>query len=176
MRRPVFSLFAAAILLSGTGIAKIVWADEERMAGSVPVADEKEKGRRALLNLGHTFGHALEAAAGYEGSLLHGEAVAIGVVLAFTLSERLGLCPQEDVLRVKRHLSSTGLPTSIAAVASSMERTAPLRLLSLMRQDKKADGGAAVYVLADGIGKARIVRGVSDADVMAVLERSFSEF
>ncbi len=75
-------------------------------------ADERESGARALLNLGHTFGHALEAECGYSDDLLHGEAVAIGMVMAYDLSARLGLCPLEDAARVQRHLASIGLPTS----------------------------------------------------------------
>src|SRR4029453_2062575 len=77
-------------------------------------ADERESGARALLNLGHTFGHALEAECGYSDDLLHGEAVAIGMVMAYDLSARLGLCPLEDAARVQRHLASLGLPTSPA--------------------------------------------------------------
>ena len=116
-------------------------------------ADERESGVRALLNLGHTFGHALEAEMGYGAELLHGEAVAIGMVLAFDLSARLGLCPQADALRVREHLQAVGLPVRPPRAGRNGAVT-PKRLIAHMAQDKKVKDGAVTFVLARGIGKA----------------------
>lgn len=113
--------------------------------------DEKETtGKRALLNLGHSFGHAFEAAAGY-GTLLHGEAVALGMVMAFDLSVRLGLCPREDADRVKAHLSVSGLPVSLKEAGLPDD---PARYADLMSHDKKVQDGRLTFILARGIGKA----------------------
>jgi 3-dehydroquinate synthase len=102
-------------------------------------ADERESGARALLNLGHTFGHALEAECGYSDELLHGEAVAIGMVLAFDLSATLGLCPPEDAARVQRHLASVGLPTSPLSLQGRIWSVE--RLIEHMGRDKKVRDG-----------------------------------
>jgi shikimate kinase/3-dehydroquinate synthase len=104
-----------------------------------------------LLNLGHTFGHALEAELGYGGALLHGEAVAIGLGLAFRLSARLGLCAAGDVARVDAHLAATGLP---GALSELNRRFSAARLLAHMRRDKKIRDGALNFVLVRGIGEA----------------------
>ena len=130
--------------------------------------DERETGRRALLNLGHTFGHALEAETGYGGDLLHGEAVAVGTVLAFELSARLGLCPAPDVRRVRRHLADMGLPTGLAAVAGP-SWTSQI-LIAHMMQDKKVQGGTLAFILLEGIGKAFVARDVDLGDVRALLD------
>jgi 3-dehydroquinate synthase len=123
-----------------------------RMKASIVARDERELGERALLNLGHTFAHALEAASGYSNRLLHGEAVAIGMVLAFRLSERLGHCVPEDTDRITRHLTSAGLPTAIQDVPGFAP--SPEALLEHMKQDKKARSGKLNFVLAKGIGHA----------------------
>jgi 3-dehydroquinate synthase len=122
----------------------------------IVVEDERETGRRALLNLGHTFGHALEAWAGYSARLLHGEAVAIGMVLAFEISEELGLCAGGLARRAAAHLASAGLPTRIADVAGRTGGALPdaARLIELMGQDKKAKAGRLTFVLVRGIGEA----------------------
>src|SRR5690606_5403296 len=114
--------------------------------------DEREGGARALLNLGHTFGHALEAECGFSDELLHGEAVAVGMVMAFDLSVLLGLCPPEDAARVARHLAAVGLPTRPAAISGRAWE--PERLIELMRRDKKVRDGRVTFVLARGIGQA----------------------
>jgi 3-dehydroquinate synthase len=135
-------------------------------------ADERESGRRALLNLGHTFGHALEAECGYGDELLHGEAVAIGMVMAFELSARLGLCPTADAGRVARHLASVGLPTGIDAIEGrnfSVER-----LLDHMRRDKKVAGGRVSFVLARGIGQAFLAQDVDFAQVEGLLAEALA--
>jgi len=132
----------------------------------IVAADEREAGARALLNLGHTFGHALEAEAGYDGSLLHGEAVAIGIVLAFALSERLGLCPSADTARVRRHMADVGLPTGLPGGRAWDAG----RLLDHMTRDKKARDGRATFVLVRGIGRAYVEPEVDPAEVRALLE------
>ena len=129
--------------------------------------DERERGRRALLNLGHTFGHALEAEVGYGGGLLHGEAVAIGMVLAFDLSVRLGLCPAEDAARVRRHLASVGLPTGLESLPEGARD--PDTLLRHMAHDKKVQDGRITFVLQRGIGQAFLAREVEPAIVRELL-------
>jgi 3-dehydroquinate synthase len=138
---------------------------------AVVAADEREADQRALLNLGHTFGHALEAECGYTGELLHGEAVAIGMVMAFELSAMLGLGPSEDAARVARHLASVGLPTSPAAIGRGFDAS---RLVHHMRQDKKVKDGRLTFVLARGIGRAFLSRDVEMGQVEALLERSLA--
>jgi len=136
---------------------------------NIVAQDERESGARALLNLGHTFAHALELAAGYDGSLLHGEAVGIGMVLAFKLSCKMGLCPEEDVQRVQTHLSSVELKTSVAETgikASAQE------LVAMMQGDKKASGGKIGFILVRGIGQAFQSRDVNLEDVRAVIQDS----
>jgi len=131
-----------------------------RAKAHIVEADEKEeKGTRALLNLGHTFGHALEAYGGYSDRLLHGEAIAIGMRLAFTFSVELGLCPAEDAARVERHLAAVGLPVRIAAIPGATPT--PEALMRLMAQDKKVKGGKLALVLVHGIGKAFVGHDVS---------------
>jgi 3-dehydroquinate synthase len=133
----------------------------------IVAADERETGERALLNLGHTFGHALEAATGFSQRLLHGESVAIGMVMAFELSVRMGLCAPADAARVRAHLAAAGLPTGTAAIGNP-----PLSADELwhhMQQDKKAAQGKLTFVLARRIGEAFLSREVKREDVLAVL-------
>jgi 3-dehydroquinate synthase len=140
------------------------------LAKAVIVAeDETEKGVRALLNLGHTFGHALEAETGYGDALLHGEAVAIGMVLAFALSARLRLCPADDAARIRRHFADVGLPTDLGRNVKTASWTVG-RLLAHMSKDKKVQSGKMTFILARGIGKAFIAHDVPESDVHAVLE------
>jgi 3-dehydroquinate synthase len=121
---------------------------------AIVAADERERDRRALLNLGHTFGHAYEALAGYGDVLLHGEAVALGMMQAFELSARLGLCPRADVDRVRAHLELVGLPTDPGAVRpGGFARAA---MLEAMARDKKVASGRMWFVLARGIGGALV--------------------
>jgi 3-dehydroquinate synthase len=131
-----------------------------RAKAHIVEADEKEeKGTRALLNLGHTFGHALEAYAGYSDRLLHGEAIAIGMRLAFTFSVELELCRAEDAARVEQHLAAVGLPVKIAAIPGATPT--PEALMRLMAQDKKVRGGKLALVLVRGIGTAFVGHDVS---------------
>lgn len=135
-----------------------------RCKADIVSADETEQGARALLNLGHTFGHALEAAAGYDGTLLHGEAVAIGMVMAFRLSAEMGLCPLSDAQRVRAAIAAAGLP-----VKPNFSVTADYMLQS-MHRDKKATGGALTFILARGIGRSEIYKNVPAERVKKFLE------
>ena len=139
-----------------------------RAKAETVAADETEQGVRALLNLGHTFGHALEAATGYSDRLYHGEAVAIGMVLAHQFSARLGLAPPEDAERVAAHLAEVGLPTRIGDIPGA-NFTAE-QLMQLMAQDKKVVRGQLTLILTRGIGKAFIARDVAPASVTEFLE------
>jgi 3-dehydroquinate synthase len=139
-----------------------------RAKAAVVAADEREGGVRALLNLGHTFAHALEAACGYGDELLHGEAVALGLVLAFDLSARLGLCPAADADRVRAHLAAVGLPTTLRAVRAAGFMAATL--LAAMGHDKKAQGGRPRFVLTRGIGRAFVGAEVPPAELEALLQ------
>ena len=130
---------------------------------AIVAEDEHEHGRRALLNLGHTFGHALERATGYSDKLLHGEAVAIGMAQAFRFSESLGLCPSGSAARVEAHLKSVGLPTTLAPIRQHLPGADGL--IEMMRQDKKASAGKITFILVKGIGDAYIDKTV-DEDVL----------
>ncbi|MGO4707013.1 3-dehydroquinate synthase [Microvirga sp. 2MCAF38] len=135
---------------------------------AVVVRDEHENGDRALLNLGHTFGHALERITAYDSTrLVHGEGVAIGMTLAFRFSAALGLCPQADADRVEAHLVEVGLPTRLDQVPGGCGT--PDELLDAMAQDKKVSGGALTFILAKGIGKSFIAKGVEAEKVRAFL-------
>jgi 3-dehydroquinate synthase len=139
---------------------------------AIVAADETERGERALLNLGHTFGHALEAETGFGEALLHGEAVAVGIALAFDFSARLGLSPPEDAARVRRHFAAVGLPSELAHLHRLGRKpgwTAE-RLMTHMGRDKKIAGGKLTFILARGIGQAFICRDVDPADLGRFLE------
>lgn len=138
-----------------------------RMKAAIVARDEREAGERALLNLGHTFGHALEGATNYSGALLHGEAVAIGMVLAFRLSERLGHCPHADTERLIHHLKRAGLRASINELSGAQPGADSL--IEYMRRDKKAEGGKLKFVLVRGIGDAFISADAPLDAVKAVL-------
>lgn len=133
------------------------------MKAEIVAEDEKEAGRRALLNLGHTFGHALEAECGFGETLLHGEAVGAGMAMAFRFSARLGLCPAQDAERAERAIAAAGLPVRMAEV-----RPEPFpadRLVGHMAQDKKAEAGRLTFILARAIGQAFVARDVDAASV-----------
>ncbi len=138
-----------------------------QMKADIVQRDETEQGDRALLNLGHTFCHALEAATGYSDRLLHGEGVAIGCALAFELSARMGLCSQEDPSRVRAHLRDMGMKVDIADIPGDLPDAA--RLLDLMGQDKKVKDGKLRFILARGIGDAFITSDVPRDKVLGVL-------
>ncbi len=143
-----------------------------RAKAEVVAADERETGQRQLLNLGHTFAHALEAETGYGDELLHGEAVAIGMAWAFDLSSRLGLCPSADTARARRHLAALGLPTDVSDFAARVWD--PHRLVRHMGRDKKVRDGRLVFVLVRGIGQAFVTDEVPEADLLGVLEEAIA--
>jgi len=144
-----------------------------RMKAAIVGRDERETGERALLNLGHTFGHAFEAAAGFSDRLLHGEAIALGMVLAFAFSARRGLLAAGEAERVERHLAAVGLPTRIAAVPGGAPDAD--RLMELIAQDKKVKRGRLTFILARGIGSSFIAPDVEAAEVRAFLLEKLAE-
>ena len=135
---------------------------------NIVAQDEREGGVRALLNLGHTFGHALEAATGFSDRLIHGEGVAIGMVMAFDLSTRLGLCPGQDATRAAQHLAAAGLPTRLTDIPGDLPGAEAL--IDLMAQDKKVVDGTLTFILARGIGEAFITRDVATSDLLAFMK------
>jgi 3-dehydroquinate synthase len=144
-----------------------------RGKAGVVARDERETGERALLNLGHTFGHAFEAAAGFSARLLHGEAISIGIACAFEFSARLGLLPQAEADRAIRHLAAVGLPTHIRDVPSV--KTDADTLMGLIAQDKKVKRGKLTFILARGIGRAFVANDVDPAQVRAFLAEKIAE-
>lgn len=148
---------AYAIARSVAAKARIVGVDERETTGT-----------RALLNLGHTFGHALEAEAGFDGSLLHGEGVAAGMALAFAYSAEQGLCDPADAARVAAHLRAAGLPDGLAAAGIAASGDA---LVAHMLHDKKREGGTLPFLLAHGIGATYLDRSVDLGSVAAFLDR-----
>ncbi len=143
------------------------------MKAGIVARDETEQGERALLNLGHTFCHALESATGYSGRLLHGEGVAIGCALAFELSARLGLCPQEDPSRLRAHLAAMGTKTDLRDIPGDLPDAEAL--FALMAQDKKVVDGAIHFILARGIGQAFVTADVPRDTVLALLDERLRE-
>jgi 3-dehydroquinate synthase len=158
-----------AALLAGDGAAREhAIAHAVAAKARIVAADEHEtNGTRALLNLGHTFGHALEAEARFDGSLNHGEAVAAGIALAFRFSAARGLCPEGDAKRVAAHFRAVGLPDGLA---SARITASGARLVEHMRHDKKMEGGTLPFLLARGIGRTYLDRSVALADVQAFLD------
>lgn len=142
------------------------------MKAEIVARDETETGDRALLNLGHTFGHALEAWTGYSDRLLHGEAVSIGMCLAIRLSEELQLCPPQTAARVAAHLKTVGLPTRIHDIPGPGELPSPQDMIRLMRQDKKVQRGRLALVLVRGIGQAFVTREIEPARIQNFLGRA----
>jgi 3-dehydroquinate synthase len=162
-----------AAVLAGDA-AKRTYAIEQSCLAKARIvaADERETtDLRALLNLGHTFGHALEAETGYGSDLLHGESVGTGMAMAFDLSARLGLCPVADAERVRRHLGSVGLPMRLRAIGGDNRRNwDSSRLIDHMRGDKKAADGKLTFILARGIGKAFVSREVDEKVLRGLLD------
>jgi 3-dehydroquinate synthase len=156
-----------AALLAGDPAARLhaIETCVEAKAAIVGVDERETKGRRALLNLGHTFGHAIEAESRFE--VLHGEAVALGVALAFRFSAERGLCKAEEARRVEAHLAGAGLPVKLAIGTARS-------LVGHMASDKKAEGGKIPFILARGIGKAFVDRTVELGEVERFLERALA--
>jgi 3-dehydroquinate synthase len=140
-----------------------------RHKARVVIEDERELGVRALLNLGHTFGHALEKDTGYSDRLLHGEGVAIGMVLAHEFSARQGLAPSQDTGRVVQHLQKAGLPTRLSHIPGTLGSTDTL--MAAIAQDKKVSRGALTFILTRGIGQAFIEKNVDSAAVSQFLDQ-----
>jgi 3-dehydroquinate synthase len=138
-----------------------------RAKAAIVARDERENGERALLNLGHTFGHALEAGAGFSDRLLHGEAVALGMVLAFEFSARKGLTSAESAARARAHLAAVGLPTDIKQVPGGVPGVDTL--MDLIAQDKKVKRGRLTFILVRGIGQAFIENNVDPTEVRSFL-------
>tara|TARA_B100002051_G_scaffold263639_1_gene287558 strand:+ start:167 stop:1318 length:1152 start_codon:yes stop_codon:yes gene_type:complete len=144
-----------------------------RIKAEIVEADEKEKNLRAILNFGHTFGHALEAEAGYDGNLLHGEAVSIGMVLAIELSKNLGYLSGQDAGRAVEYIRNIGLPTNINSVEGSTSWH-PDGIIQHMQHDKKVSNGQLRFVLIKGIGEAYLTANVERNDIYRVIEKSLS--
>jgi 3-dehydroquinate synthase len=157
--RQVLDLEPAAL---GRAVARSV-----EMKAQIVAEDEREQGRRALLNLGHTFAHALEAETGYGEALLHGEAVGCGMALAFRFSAVLGLCSGQDAERAGRAIAAAGLPTRLADVPGHPFPAE--RLVRHMAQDKKAEGGRLTFILARALGEAFVAKDVGAGDVRRFL-------
>jgi 3-dehydroquinate synthase len=148
----------ADVVARSPGALAYAVAQSVQAKAEIVAEDEREAGRRALLNLGHTFGHALEAEVGFGQALLHGEAVALGCCQAFRFSARMGHCSTDDSTRVEKAIAAVGLPTRMSQV-----RGAPFaadRLIAHMGQDKKAEAGQLTLVLAHGVGMAFVAKGV----------------
>jgi 3-dehydroquinate synthase len=144
-----------------------------RAKAGVVARDERETGERALLNLGHTFGHALEAGAGFSERLLHGEAVALGTVLAFEFSAAIGLIGVADAARVRAHLAAVGLPTHFKDIPGCVPGID--ELMDLIAQDKKVKRGKLTFILVRGIGQAFIANDVDAAEVRAFFADKLAE-
>lgn len=157
-------------LLGGDVKAQVAAIESSVRSKARMVADDETEtnGRRALLNLGHTFGHALEAETGFSERLLHGEAVAIGINLAFRFSAQRGLCSKEVADRVEEHLRSSGLPISVQAIGPPLDADA---LIAHMAKDKKKSAGTLPFILVRGIGSAYLDHEVDLADVASFLRQ-----
>ncbi|WBU30390.1 3-dehydroquinate synthase [Rhodopseudomonas palustris] len=165
-----------AELFSGGAAREHAVATSCRAKAAIVARDERETGDRALLNLGHTFGHALEAATGFSDRLFHGEGVAIGMVLAAEFSAERGMMPAADAQRLAKHLADVGLPTRLQDIAGfTQEGLADAdRLMALMSQDKKVKRGELTFILMEGIGRAVIANKVEPAPVHDFLQRKLA--
>ena len=158
----------AALLAGDATLREYAVAHSVAAKARIVAADERETlGLRALLNLGHTFGHALEAQTGFSDRLLHGEAVALGMVLAARFSASRGLMPRASAEHIARHINSVGLPGEIAGLGLNCDGRA---LVDHMLHDKKMDAGTLPFVLMRGIGEAFLAKDVNLADVAAFLD------
>lgn len=156
-----------AVFTGGSARIEAIAASCQAKA-DVVVADERENGPRALLNLGHTFGHALEAATAYDSSrLVHGEGVSIGMVLAHEFSARMNLASPDDARRVERHLKEVGLPTRISDVPGDLPPAE--KLMDAIAQDKKVKGGKLTFILTRGIGQSFVADDVPASEVISFL-------
>ena len=165
-----------AEIFSGSAAREHAVATSCRAKAAIVSRDERETGERALLNLGHTFGHALEAATGFSDRLFHGEGVAIGMVLAAEFSAQLGKISEADAARVERHLAAVGLPTRLQDIAGfAQEGLADAdALLALMAQDKKVKRGKLTFILLEAVGRAAVVNDVDPTLVRDFLQRKLA--
>ncbi|MFF0946884.1 3-dehydroquinate synthase [Rhizobium leguminosarum] len=156
-----------AVFTGGSARIEAIAASCQAKA-DVVVADERENGQRALLNLGHTFGHALEAATAYDSSrLVHGEGVSIGMVLAHEFSARMNLASPDDARRVERHLKEVGLPTRISDIPGELPPAETL--MDAIAQDKKVKSGKLTFILTRGIGQSFVADDVPASEVISFL-------
>jgi 3-dehydroquinate synthetase len=159
---------------SGSSARDHAIAESCRAKAAIVARDERETGDRALLNLGHTFGHALEAACGFSDRLLHGEAISAGMALAFEFSaRRQGLLPMAEAKRAIRHLAEVGLPTRLQDIAGPLPSVD--QLMELIAQDKKVKRGMLTFILVRGIGAAFIEAGVDAREVRVFLSEKLAE-
>jgi 3-dehydroquinate synthase len=165
-----------ADIFSGGAAREHAIATSCRAKAAIVSRDERETGERALLNLGHTFGHALEAATGFSDRLFHGEGVSVGMVLAAEFSAQRGMIPEDAAVRVKRHLADVGLPTRLQEIAGfAQEGLADAdALLALMAQDKKVKRGKLTFILLEAVGRAVIAKDVDPSLVRAFLQQKLS--
>ena len=165
-----------ADIFSGGAAREHAIATSCRAKAAIVSRDERENGERALLNLGHTFGHALEAATGFSDRLFHGEGVSVGMVLAAEFSAKLGMISEADATRVERHLASVGLPTHLQDIAGfAQEGLADAdALMTLMAQDKKVKRGRLTFILLKALGQAVIVNDVDPQTVRNFLARKLA--
>ena len=165
-----------ADIFSGGAAREHAIATSCRAKAAIVSRDERENGERALLNLGHTFGHALEAATGFSDRLFHGEGVSVGMVLAAEFSAQLGMISAADAARVARHLASVGLPTRLQDIAGfTQEGLADAdALMALMAQDKKVKRGRLTFILLQAIGRAVVANDVEPARVRDFLQQKLS--
>jgi 3-dehydroquinate synthase len=163
-------------IFSGGPARERAIAESCRAKAAIVARDERETGDRALLNLGHTFGHALEAATGFSDRLFHGEGVSIGMALAAELSAELGMISSADAARVTKHLAEAGLPTRLQEIAGfAQEGLADAdALMALMAQDKKVKRGRLTFILLKALGQAVIVNDVEPQMVRNFLARKLS--
>jgi 3-dehydroquinate synthase len=165
-----------ADIFSGGAAREHAIATSCRAKAAIVSRDERENGERALLNLGHTFGHALEAATGFSDRLFHGEGVSVGMVLAAEFSAQLGMIAAADAARVERHLASAGLPTHLQDIAGfAQEGLADAdALMALMAQDKKVKRGRLTFILLQAVGRAVVANDVEPALVRDFLQQKLS--
>jgi 3-dehydroquinate synthase len=165
-----------ADIFSGGAAREHAIATSCRAKAAIVSRDERENGERALLNLGHTFGHALEAATGFSDRLFHGEGVSVGMVLAAEFSAQLGMISEVDAARVERHLAAVGLPTHLQDIAGfAQEGLADAdALMALMAQDKKVKRGRLTFILLQAVGRAVVANDVEPALVRDFLQQKLS--
>jgi 3-dehydroquinate synthase len=163
-------------IFSGGAAREHAIATSCRAKAAIVARDERETGERALLNLGHTFGHALEAATGFSDRLFHGEGVAVGMVLSAEFSAQLGKISDADAARIKHHLAAVGLPTRLQDIAGfAQEGLADAdTLMALMAQDKKVKRGRLTFILLEAIGRAVIAPNVEPTPVRDFLARKLA--